>query len=135
MSWLAACSPLRLQRVLASLQTKKKDLLISSNRGFLVSDSLCFQRLYCDAITPTQPSPIEGPSRGRGPLGSAHPIFMPVRPDGADAGAGKDDIDPGPCLEPCLAPLCVGRTLEGLQFAADADCLQLREDPLTRTNN
>src|SRR5262249_47828764 len=53
------------------------------------------------------------------------------RPSGTDAGAGEQDIDPGPLLHPALLPLLVDRPLEGLHLAADAEsALQLRQNAL-----
>ena len=56
--------------------------------------------------------------------------LVPIGPAGADAGAGEDDVDPGPLLEAGLQPLCEDATLQGLEPAADTDRLELRQDPL-----
>src|SRR5207247_536500 len=56
--------------------------------------------------------------------------LVPIGPARTDAGAGEDDIDPGPLLDPGLPPLIEDGAFEDLELAADADGLELRQNAL-----
>src|SRR5260370_15482949 len=56
--------------------------------------------------------------------------LVPIGPARANAGAGEDDVDPGPLLHPALPALEADGPLQSLQPGPDADCLELRADRL-----
>src|SRR4029077_409236 len=56
--------------------------------------------------------------------------LIPVGPARANAGAGEDDVDPGPFLYSALPPLGVDGALQDLELATDANGLELRENAL-----
>jgi hypothetical protein len=68
-SWLAPVDFILLE----SSEVKIKNTLLSAKERYAGIGRSPFQRLYCGGATPTQPSPIEGPSRGRAILGSMYP--------------------------------------------------------------
>src|SRR5262249_443851 len=56
--------------------------------------------------------------------------LVPIGPACPDARAIENDLEPGPLLQPTLLPLQENSPLHHLEFGADTDILQLRNDAL-----